>query len=155
MSGGAARSHWRHNRTNEDILQIERQTFTIFVDNLPASMTKGWLFQIFQWTGRIADIFISKKQRKESHNPFAFVGYKTKGGALKAVKELNGMEIRGHKISVNEAKYSRRETGGTRWHQTKQWRPIGNGGYSTGVGRSYKEALSSGIKNGMGKSTPN
>ena len=79
------------------------------MDNFLVSMSKRWLFQIFQWTRRITDIFISRKQRKGSQNPFAFVQYETKGGAIKAVKELNGLEIRGHKIIVNDARYSRGE----------------------------------------------
>ena len=102
--GGEVSDCIGYNRINYEILRIERQTYTIFVDNLPVSMTKGWLFQIFQWIERIADIFMSKKQKKGSQNPFAFVWYETKGGAIKAVKELNGMEIRGHKITVNDAK---------------------------------------------------
>ena len=93
--------------TRDEIRSMERQSFTIFVNNPLESMSKGWLYQIFAWTRQIADIYISRKKRKESRCLYAFVRYDTKGGAERAISEFDGMEIRGMKISVSNSKFRR------------------------------------------------
>lgn len=93
----------------DEVSSIEKQNFTIFVENLSVSMSKGWLHQLFAWTRHIADIYISRKQRKESVIPFVFIRYETKGAANKAVAKFDAMEIRGHKLCVNNVKYKRGE----------------------------------------------
>ena len=105
MNGGS----WNHINSKEEIWRIERSSFSVFIDNLPESKTKGWLIQVFGWTGRIANVFISRKHRKSISTPFIFVRYETRSGAEAAVKELHRAEIWGHKIVVNEAKYGRGE----------------------------------------------
>ena len=97
----------RHALSWDEIERVERQSYSVFVDNLPPSITKGWLFQQFEWEGRITDIFLSRKQRESSQLPFAFIRYKSKQRAYMAISNLNGIEIRGHIISVNVARYKR------------------------------------------------
>ena len=55
--------------------RLEAISFTVFVDNLPKDMSKGWLWQIFQFEGEVVDIFMSWKKRKSSTSPFAFVRF--------------------------------------------------------------------------------
>ena len=43
----------------EELKRIEESTFSVFVDNLPGSMTLDWLRQIFEVEGRISDIYMS------------------------------------------------------------------------------------------------
>ena len=70
-------------------------------------MHTEWLQQLFGYEGRITDIYISRKQRKANSSPFAFVRFARKGEAMRAIQNLNGLEIRGCKISVSETKFKR------------------------------------------------
>ena len=82
-----------------ELRRLEENSFTIFVDNLPKSMTLGWLRQLFAFEGRITDAYLSRKRRKMTNAPFAFVRYLRRGGAQRAIMNLNGMVIRGHNRS--------------------------------------------------------
>ena len=79
----------------------------MFVDNLPSSMTKARLWQIFKFEGRIIDIYISRKVRKTLAQPFAFMRWRTKEDAVRAVKNINGQVVRDCLIEVKEAEFKR------------------------------------------------
>nr|XP_025703656.1 polyadenylate-binding protein, cytoplasmic and nuclear-like [Arachis hypogaea] len=89
-------------------LQLESESFTIFVDNLPGNVLKNELFYMFKWTGRINDIYLARKEKYGWIHLFAFIKYTTKGETLKAIKEMNGMRLRSKELFVGEAKYRRR-----------------------------------------------
>ena len=55
----------------------------------------------------MVDVYTSRKQRKNSMLPFAFVRFPQLKDAQPAIKNLHGMEIRGCKISVTMAEYKR------------------------------------------------
>ena len=112
--------------------KIERSTITVFVDNLPFSMTTSWLWQLCSFEGAVADVFISRKRRKYNPLPFAFVRFLYKQDVLKAIKNLGGIEIRGCTLDLKEAKYRRAgenlngDVGGKRKYATTQdweWKP--------------------------------
>ncbi|KAL4321816.1 hypothetical protein AHAS_Ahas14G0148300 [Arachis hypogaea] len=65
---------------------------------------------MFKWTGRIIYIYLSRKNKNGQIYLFAFIRYTTKGGALKAVADMNSMVVRGRKLFVGEAKYRRGAT---------------------------------------------
>nr|XP_025640919.1 serine/arginine-rich SC35-like splicing factor SCL28 [Arachis hypogaea] len=96
----------------EEYVRLERDSFSVFVDRLPYDISKRELFDRFSWTGRINDIYLSRKMRNGVVYLFAFIRYTTKGGALKAIAEMNHMRIRGSEIFVGEAKYRRDESKG-------------------------------------------
>ena len=75
--------------------RLEEVTHSVFVDNLPESMSRGWLWQLFSGDGEVVDVFISRKERRLSKAPFGFVRFTRRGQALEAVKRMHGMEIRG------------------------------------------------------------
>lgn len=77
------------------------------MDNLPRSMTKGWLWQLFSFEGKVADTYISYKKRKSTENLFGFVRFFHKEEATKVVNNLHGIVIRGCKLSVQVATYGR------------------------------------------------
>ncbi|XP_057734628.1 polyadenylate-binding protein, cytoplasmic and nuclear-like [Arachis stenosperma] len=89
----------------EEYVRMERDLFSVFVDSLPAYISKWELFGLFSWTGRINDIYLSRKTRNGMIYLFAFIRYTTKGGALKAIVEMNHMQLRGKELFVGEAKY--------------------------------------------------
>ncbi|KAL4306627.1 hypothetical protein AHAS_Ahas16G0197200 [Arachis hypogaea] len=91
----------------EEYRRLEHESFSIFVDNLPKDISKRELFHLFNWTGRINDIYLSRKYKNGDIYMFAFIRYTTRGGALKAMTEMNRMRLRGKVIMVQEAKYRR------------------------------------------------
>ncbi|KAL4275265.1 hypothetical protein AHAS_Ahas20G0089900 [Arachis hypogaea] len=91
----------------EEYRRLENESFSIFVDNLLEDVLKRELFQLFCWTRRINDIYLSRKQKSGSIYIFAFIRYTTKGGALKAITKMNRMRLRGKVVFVGEAKYRR------------------------------------------------
>ncbi|MED6135483.1 hypothetical protein PIB30_046958 [Stylosanthes scabra] len=102
---------WRRQRDTrdcEEFMRLEAISFSVFVDNLPNDVSKKELFYWFKWSGWINDIYLHRKEKKGKNYCFAFVRYTTKGGALKAIRDMNKMILRGHKIGVKET-YCRRE----------------------------------------------
>ncbi|XP_015960976.1 serine/arginine-rich splicing factor SC35-like [Arachis duranensis] len=91
----------------EKFRRLENESFSIFLDNLPKDILKRELYQLFSWTGRINDIYLSRKQKRGMIYMFAFIRYTTKGGALKAITEMNRLKLRGKEVFVGEAKYRR------------------------------------------------
>ena len=82
----------------------------IYVGNLAFGVTQDELAEAFSSFGRVnsAKIIVDR----ETGNPrgFAFVEMPDHAEALKAIQGLNGVEIQGRAISVNEARP--RESGG-------------------------------------------
>ena len=74
------------------IRRLEEESFTVFVDNLPSSMSKGWLYQLFGFEGIITEVYMSRKRRRVCSSPFAFVRFAKRGNAESAIKkfERNG-----------------------------------------------------------------
>ncbi|XP_016168032.1 sex-lethal homolog [Arachis ipaensis] len=91
----------------EEYRRLENESFLIFLDNLPEDISKRELYQLFCWTGRINDIYLSRKQKRGTIYMFVFIHYTTKGGALKAITEMNRLKLRGKEVFVGEAKYRR------------------------------------------------
>ncbi|KAL4328179.1 hypothetical protein AHAS_Ahas13G0174200 [Arachis hypogaea] len=82
------------------------------MDNLPEDISRRELYQLFCWTGRINDIYLCRKQKNAMVYIFAFVRYTTKGGALKAIAEMNQFRLRGKIVNVGEAKFQRKVQAG-------------------------------------------
>ncbi|XP_015960203.1 uncharacterized protein LOC107484100 [Arachis duranensis] len=113
--GGGTNTQGKHGKdprvwNKEEYQRLKLDSFFIFVDNLPEDISKKELFNTFKWTGRIIDIYLSRKNKNGHIYLFSFVRYTTKGGALKAIAEMKGMVVRGKRLFVGEAKY-RREAG--------------------------------------------
>ena len=51
---------FQHNkeRSGDYFRRLEETSFTIFVDNLPSSLTKAWSYQLFKFEGKVVDIYI-------------------------------------------------------------------------------------------------
>ena len=81
--------------------------WTLFIDDLPTEMTWDWLLQIFRAEGEVVDVFVSQRRRLKSNRRFGFVRFKNLEEARNAVKNLNGVKIRGRSINVSFAKYKK------------------------------------------------
>ena len=67
--------------------RLEKVSYIVFIDNLPTSMTKSWFWQLFNYKGRVVDVFMSRKQRKTNKLPFAFVRFSQLKEAQKVVEK--------------------------------------------------------------------
>ena len=97
----------------------------LYVGNLPFSVTQDSLEQLFSAKGEILSItLISDKYTGQSRG-FGFVEMKRDEDAQKAIDELNGYELEGRALVVNEARPQEPREGGFREHR---------GGSSSGGG---------------------
>ena len=60
---------------------------------------------LFKFVRTIVDIYVSRKRRKSSINPFAFVRYASTSGALRTISCIKRMVTRRNNIMVKEAKF--------------------------------------------------
>ncbi|MED6154949.1 hypothetical protein PIB30_001090 [Stylosanthes scabra] len=97
----------RHYQVLENFRSLERRSFSLFVDNLPNTANREWLWELFSREGEVVDVFLSKKVRKHSPFHFAFVRFAYKNHAIRATNKINGWEFEGVQLLVTEAKYGR------------------------------------------------
>ncbi len=98
----------------------------IFVGNLPFSATEAQLSELFSQHGEVVSANIVKDKFTDRPRGFAFVEMATGEAATAAIAALNGHELEGRQLTVNEAK-PRTEGGGGR-------RGPGGGGRQGGGG---------------------
>ena len=66
---------------------------TLFVDNLPSTMSVDWLRQIFKFEGDMKDAYLSRRVRKNNKQRFGFVRFGSKEEAEKVARKMDGMII--------------------------------------------------------------
>ncbi|MBU1092079.1 RNA-binding protein [Patescibacteria group bacterium] len=76
----------------------------LFVGNLPWSMTEESLQQLFAEAGMVESATIIRDKMSNRSKGFGFVEMSTEEEAKAAIDALNGKEIEGRNITVNEAK---------------------------------------------------
>jgi len=84
----------------------------IFVGNLPFSATEAQLQQLFGQHGEVTSAEIVKDKFTDRSRGFGFVQMATPEAATAAIAALNGYQMDGRPLTVNEAKP--RPEGGTR-----------------------------------------
>ncbi|KAK9293141.1 hypothetical protein L1049_021127 [Liquidambar formosana] len=84
-----------------------RDEVLVFVDNLPIDMNPKWLRRIFNWFGRVTDVFIPKKVRAGVGTRFAFVRFERRSEAMSAVRRCNGAFMGRFRMAVKLASYER------------------------------------------------
>jgi RNA recognition motif-containing protein len=85
----------------------------IYVGNLSRSTAEGDLRQAFEGHGEVTTVKIIKDNYSGESRGFGFVEMPTKAEAEAAISNLNGKEMNGRTITVNEAR-SRTESRGNR-----------------------------------------
>ena len=93
----------------------------MYVGNLAFSTTKETLESLFGAHGAVTDIHLPSDRETGRPRGFAFVTMDSRGAMESAIKELDGKNVDGRSIKVNEAQ-PREERGG------------GGGGYGGGGG---------------------
>ena len=95
----------------------------LFVGNLSFNATQEQLQEMFGAHGTVQEVDVIKDKFSGRPRGFAFVTMETKEAADAAIKALNGKEIDGRALTVNEAR------------PREERAPRGGGGYGGGGGR--------------------
>jgi RNA recognition motif-containing protein len=76
----------------------------IYIGNVSSATTENDLRQAFEGYGQVEDVKIIKDKYSGEPRGFAFVEMPTKAEALSAIEGLNGKELKGNTLVVNEAR---------------------------------------------------
>ena len=76
----------------------------LYLGNLPMSMTQDTLEQLVATKGEVVNIRLMTEPFSGRSRGFAFVEMRRDQDAEKAIRELNGTQIEGRSIVVNEAR---------------------------------------------------
>jgi len=86
----------------------------IYVGNMPFSMTEDNLRDLFKEYGEVESVAVITDRETGRPRGFGFVEMAT--GAPEAIQALNGQEVDGRALKVNEAKPRENNRGGrSRW----------------------------------------
>jgi RNA recognition motif-containing protein len=88
----------------------------IYVGNLPFTATEDQIRQLFTEHGEVQSVNLITDRQTGQARGFGFVEMET-SGADKAIQALNGTDLGGRSLNVNEAK-PRRDNGGGRNRQS-------------------------------------
>jgi cold-inducible RNA-binding protein len=111
----------------------------LFVGNIPHSTTEAELRTLFEPHGKIDQVSIVTDRDTGSSRGFAFVEMSDAAEAEKAIAALNGKELGGRSLNINEARPKTERSGGFgggRPGGGGGGRPGSGGGRSGGGGRS-------------------
>lgn len=84
----------------------------LYVGGLPYSVTEGQLQEIFQAHGTVASARVITDKLSGRSRGFGFVEMSSEGEAQKAIEALNGAQLEGRTLVVNEARPQERRNGG-------------------------------------------
>ena len=77
---------------------------TIYVGNLAREVTEGNLLEAFEAFGRVESVKILKEKFSGQPRGFGFVEMSDKAEAQCAINGLNGKELKGRRLRVNESR---------------------------------------------------
>ncbi|HKQ38093.1 MAG TPA: RNA-binding protein [Verrucomicrobiae bacterium] len=110
---------------------------TVFVGNVSYDATENELQDLFSQHGTVTDVNLMVDRVTKKPRGFAFVSMESKEAADAAIRALNGAELHGRKLTVNEARPREdrppREGGGGRGDRGDRGGG-GGGGYRGGGG---------------------
>jgi len=86
----------------------------LFVGNLPPDITETELQEAFKAFGQVATVSIIKDKFSGASRGFGFVEMPSKAEAQSAINGLNGTELKGRAITVNESRPRSDGRGGNR-----------------------------------------
>ncbi|KAK8623423.1 hypothetical protein V6N13_118308 [Hibiscus sabdariffa] len=87
----------------------DRQTVTLYVDNIPTSLHWKGLWHTLARHGDVVDAFLANKRNRWG-NRFGFVRFGRRVDADRAMERLNGFLLYGSRLSVSLAKYKVRQS---------------------------------------------
>jgi RNA recognition motif-containing protein len=103
---------------------------TVFVGNVSYDATENELQDLFSQHGTVTDVNLMVDRVTKKPRGFAFVSMESKEAADAAIRALNGAELHGRKLTVNEARpREERPPGGGRGDRGDRGGGGGGGGY--------------------------
>ncbi len=84
----------------------------IYVGGLPFSTTEGQLEEIFSAHGTVESARVITDKLTGRSRGFGFVEMSSSGEAQKAIESVNGTEVEGRSLTVNEARPQEQRSGG-------------------------------------------
>ncbi len=84
----------------------------LYVGGLPYSVTEGQLQEIFAAHGTVESVKVIMDKFTGRPRGFGFVEMSSGGEAQRAIQALNGTDLGGRTLTVNEAKPMERRDGG-------------------------------------------
>jgi RNA recognition motif-containing protein len=91
----------------------------IYVGNLGFSVTEAALRSLFEAYGSVASVNIVTDRDSGQPRGFGFVEMTNDGAAAKAINGLNGKDLEGRMLNVNEARPKPERAGGG--YERKRW----------------------------------
>jgi len=76
----------------------------IYVGNLPKSTSEEAIRDLFSGHGNVDEVKLIKDRFSGDLRGFGFVEMSERSEALKAIEQINGQEVGGSRLVVNEAK---------------------------------------------------
>jgi len=102
----------------------------IFVGNLPYQTTEAELESAFGEFGAVERVSIVRDRDTGQARGFAFVEMTNSAEATNAINSLNGRELNGRALNVNEARPREERGGGNRFGGGKGGNRGGGGGFN-------------------------
>lgn len=88
----------------------------LYVGNLPYSATQQTLQDTFSKCGTVESVNVIMDRQTGQSKGFGFVEMSSNAEAQKAIQEINGTDLDGRTVKVNEAKpQEKRSSGGRNW----------------------------------------
>ena len=98
---------------------LESSGIKLFVGSISWDANEEDLRKLFSTFGELKEVHIAKDRETGKSRGFAFIKFSSHKDGQKAVKELDGTEFHGRKISVQESNESRGGSGNRRRHGRK------------------------------------
>ena len=143
---------WKHRISSGCVLRIQAvfalsksakeikkgKQMNIYVGNLAPDVTEDELRQAFEAFGQVQSATIIKDKFSGESRGFGFVEMPAKAEAQTAITEMNGKDLKGRALNVNEARPKTEHRGG------------GGGGYGGGGGGGRRGGVGGGGYGGGG-----
>ena len=84
----------------------------IYVGNLPKTADEQAIRKLFEEHGEVTEVKLIKDKFTDELRGFGFVEMPSKADAEKAIQEVNGTELEGSTLTVNEARPRNDRSGG-------------------------------------------
>jgi RNA recognition motif-containing protein len=109
----------------------------LYVGNLTYGVTDSTLAQLFEGHGTVQSAQVIMDRDTGRSKGFGFVEMGSDAEAQAAIQALNGKEVEGRALTVNEAKPREDRGGGRSGYGGARGGPGGRGGYGGGRDRRY------------------
>jgi cold-inducible RNA-binding protein len=109
----------------------------LFVGNMSFQMTEGELSELFKAFGQVSRVHIAMDRETGRARGFAFVEMPNDDEAAKAIAGLDGKDVGGRNLKVNEARPKERSSGAPRSAPRSSGGGRGKSGFSN---EDYRES---------------